>query len=195
MDLFISPIASLLQTVIQEAHAENQRKHEEKMAEIQLIANSELRDSYVQQLILDKFLTPIENAQYEIHNAAKHSQYMAEVINYHYGDHNLSKNQAKEVSQQFRFLAVKLSQIDSLYDLKLVYNATTIFAHRMADFQHRDRNYSIEREIRHGILDRLGICIALENNFQRRLSFMSDRITFLILQCERFAPCVAIAIN
>ena len=55
MDLFISPIASLLQTVIQESHAENQRRHEEKMSQINLIANSELRDSYVQQLILDKF--------------------------------------------------------------------------------------------------------------------------------------------
>ena len=67
----------------------------------------------------------------------------AEVINYHYQDHNLIKSQAKEVSQQFRFLAVKLSQIDSLYDLKIVYKSVTIFAHRMADFQYRDRNYSI----------------------------------------------------
>jgi hypothetical protein len=188
MDLFISPIASLLQTVIQEAHAENQRRHEEKMAEIQLIANSELRDSYVQQLILDKFLAPIENAQHEIHNAAKHSQYMGEVINYHYGDHNLSKSQAKEVSQQFRFLAVKLSQIDSLYELKLVYKATTIFAHRMADFQHRDRNYSIEREIRDGILNRLGTCIALENNFQRRLSFMNQNSNTTINDNQSLPP-------
>ncbi|VEP16389.1 conserved hypothetical protein [Hyella patelloides LEGE 07179] len=47
MDVLISPIASLLQTLIQEAHAENQRRHEEKMAEIKLIANSELRDSSV----------------------------------------------------------------------------------------------------------------------------------------------------
>ena len=41
MDLFVSPVASLLQTIIQEAHAENQRRHEEKMAEIKLISNSE----------------------------------------------------------------------------------------------------------------------------------------------------------
>lgn len=51
MDLLVSPIAGLLQTIIQEAHAENQRRHEEKMAQIVLIANSELRDSYVQQLL------------------------------------------------------------------------------------------------------------------------------------------------
>lgn len=174
MDLFVSPIASLLQTVIQESHAENQRRHEEKMSQINLIANSELRDSYVQQLILDKFLAPVEEAQHQIQNSAKHAQYMAEVINYHYGDHNLTKSQAKEVCQQFRFMAIQISQIDSLYDLKLVYKAISIFGHRMADFQHRDRNYSIEKEIRQGILERLSTCIALENNFQRRLSLMNN---------------------
>ncbi|MGL5944087.1 MAG: hypothetical protein ACRC2S_27715 [Waterburya sp.] len=174
MDLFISPIASLLQTLIQETHAENQRKHEEKMAEIKLISNSEFRDSYVQQLILDKFLYPIEEAQHQIQNAAKHAQYMAEAINYHYEDHNLTKSQATEVCQQFRFMAVQLAQVDSLYDLKLIYNAITMFGQRMADFKHRDREYSIERAIRKKILDRLGTCIAIENNFQRRISLMNN---------------------
>ena len=174
MDLFISPIASLLQTVIQESHAENQRQHEQRMAEIQLIADSGARDSYVQQLILDKFLAPVEEAQHQIQNAAKHGQYMAEVINYHHQDHNLTKSQSREVCQQFRFMAIQLSQIDSLYDLKLVYKAITIFSHRMAEFQHRDRNYSLEKEVRQGILEKLGNCIAIENNFQRRLSFMSN---------------------
>ena len=174
MDTFISPIAGLLQAVIQEAHAENQRRHEEKVAEIGLIANSELRDSYVQQIVLDKFLAPVEQAQHEIQSAAKHSQYLAECINYHYKDHHLTPQQAKDVCQQFRLLAVKLSQIDSLYDLKLIYKATTIFAHRMANFAHRERQYSMEHEIRKGILDRLGTCIAIENNFQRRVAFMSQ---------------------
>jgi hypothetical protein len=174
MDAFITPIASLLQILIQETHAENQRKHEEKMAEIQMITNSEFRDSYVQQLILDKFLYPIEEAQHQIQNAAKHAQYMAESINYHYEDHNLNKNQATEVCQQFRFMAVQLAQVDCLYDLKLIYHAITMFGHRMADFQHKERKYSIERAIRKGILDRLGTCIAIENNFQRRISLMNN---------------------
>ena len=99
---------------------------------------------------------------------------MAEVINYHYQDHSLSKTQTREVCQQFRFMAIQLSQIDSLYDLKLVYKAITIFSHHMAEFQHRDRNYSIEKEVRQGILERLSNCIATENNFQRRLSFMNS---------------------
>jgi hypothetical protein len=144
------------------------------MAEINLIANSELRDCYVQQLLLDKFLAPIEHAQHKIQNAAKHSQYMAEAINYHYKDHNLTKEQAKDVCQQFRFLAMQIAKVDSLYDLKLIYQAATLFSHRMSEFKHREREYSIERAIRKNILDPLGTCIAVENNFQRRLSFMNQ---------------------
>ena len=174
MDLFISPLASLLQTVIQETQAENQRRHEEKMSQINLIANSELRDNYVQQLILDKFLAPVEEAQHQIQNAAKHAQYMAESINYYYRDHHLSKEQAKDVCQQFRFLAVKIAEVDSLYDLKLIYQAVTLFAHRMSEFKHKDRKYSIERAIRKNILNRLSTCIAVENNFQCRLSLINE---------------------
>ena len=174
MDLFISPIACLLQTIIQESHAENQRRHEEKMSEINLIANSELRDSYVQQIFLDRFLAPVEEAQHEIQNAAKHAQYMAESINYYYRDHNLTKEQAREICQQFRFLAIKIAQVDSLYELKLIYQATTLFAHRMSEFKHSDRNYSIERAIRKKILNKLNTCIAVENNFQCRLSLINN---------------------
>lgn len=174
MDLFVSPIAGLLQTIIQEAHAENQRRHEEKMAQIELIANSELRDSYVQQLLLDKFLAPVEQAQHDIQNAAKHAQYLAESINYYYRDHGLNKEQARDISAQFRFLAVKLSQVDSLYDLKLVYKATTLFTHKLSEFKHHDRKYAIEHSVRHHILNKLGTCIAIENNFQRRVSFMNQ---------------------
>ena len=161
MDLFVSPLANLLQTIIQESHRENQRRHEEKMAEINLIANSELRDSYVQQLLLDKFLAPIEKAQHDIQNAAKHAQYMAEAVNYYYQDHGLTIEQARDISQQFRFLGIKLAQIESLYDLKLIYEATTFFAHRMSEFKHRDRKYAIERAIRKHILDKLGTCIGI----------------------------------
>ena len=174
MDLFVSPIASLLQTVIQESHAENLRRHEEKMSQINLIANSELRDSYVQQLILDKFLAPVEDAQHQIQNAAKHAQYLAESVNYYYRDHHLSEEQAKDVCQQFRFLAIKIAQIDSLYELKLIYQAITLFAHRMSEFKHPDRKYSLERSVRKHILDKLGTCIAVENNFQCRISLMNN---------------------
>ena len=176
MDLFASPIGSLLKTIIEEAHAQEKRKHEEKMAEIKLIANSELRDSYAEQILLDKFLYPVEKAQHDLQNAAKHAQYMAESINYHYRHHGLTKEQGRDISAQFRFLAVKITQIDSLHDLKLIYEATTFFAHRLSESKHHDCKYSMENAVRKHILDKLGTCIAIENNFQRRLSFM-DRNT------------------
>ncbi|VEP16390.1 conserved hypothetical protein [Hyella patelloides LEGE 07179] len=125
-------------------------------------------------MLLDKFLYPVEKAQHDLQNAAKHAQYLAECINYYYRDHGLTKEQARDISQQFRFLAIKIAQIDSLSDLKLIYEATTFFTHRMSEFKHHDRKYAIENSIRKHILNKLGTCIAIENNFQRRLSFMDQ---------------------
>jgi len=83
IDVFY-PIPKLLDTILTEIYAENRRKHEERMAELQVISNSSLRDAYAQQLLLDRFLAPVENAQHSIQNAAKHAQYMAEVVNYYH---------------------------------------------------------------------------------------------------------------
>jgi hypothetical protein len=141
-----------------------------------MISNSQVRDAYAQQLLLDKFLAPVENAQHQIQNAAKHAQYMAEIVNYYYQDHGTSKEQAREIARQFRALAIKISQIDSLYELKIMYQAITIFSSQLSRFQHRERKYSWEREIRKGILDPLNTCIAVEKNFQRRIAFMTGEI-------------------
>jgi hypothetical protein len=172
-DIISSPIAGLLETVFKEIHTENQRKHEQSIKELDIINNSQLRDNYVQQLLLDKFLAPIENAQRQLQNTAKHSQFMAEAVNHYYKDHQLSKEEAQKIAQQFRFLAIQISHIDSLYDLKVAYRATTLFAQYISKFQHRERQYSLEHGIRKGILDPLNDCIAAENNFQRRVSLMN----------------------
>ena len=172
IDVFY-PIPKLLDTILTEIYAENRRKHEERMAELQIISNSSLRDAYAQQLLLDRFLSPVENAQHSIQNAAKHAQYMAEVVNYYHRDHGCSQEQAQEISRQFRALAVKISQIDSLYDLKIIYQVVTVFTQQLSRFKHRERNYSWEREIRKGILDPLNTCIAVEKNFQRRIALMT----------------------
>jgi hypothetical protein len=173
------PIPKLLDTILTEIYAENRRKHEERMAELQIISNSSLRDAYAQQLLLDRFLAPVENAQYSIQNAAKHAQYMAEVVNYYHHDHGCCQEQAQEISRQFRALAVKISQIDSLYDLKIIYQVVTVFTQQLSRFKHRERQYSWEREIRKGILDPLNTCIAVEKNFQRRVTLMTGESTLL----------------
>jgi hypothetical protein len=176
IDVFY-PIPKLLDTILTEIYAENRRKHEERMAELQIISNSQLRDAYAQQLLLDRFLAPVENAQHSIQNAAKHAQYMAEVVNYYHHDHGCSQEQAAEISRQFRALAVKISQIDSLYDLKIIYQVVTVFTQQLSRFKHRERKYSWEREIRKGILDPLNTCIAIEKNFQRRVTLMTGEPT------------------
>jgi hypothetical protein len=68
-----------------------QYKHEQKMKELEMISNSNLRDQYVYEMLLDKFLAPIEKAQNKIQDTAKHAQYLAEVLGYYYRDHSLSQ--------------------------------------------------------------------------------------------------------
>ena len=159
---------NLFNNILDQLQEEARRKHEEKLQELSIIADSNLRDQLAAELLMDKVLTPIENAQFQIQDAAKHAQYMAETIGYHYADHGLTQEQASQVSTQFRFLALQLTEANSLYNLKLIYRAITLFLDQISVFKHRERKYSIEREVRQGILDRLNTCIANYENFQRR---------------------------
>ncbi|MDV3002485.1 MAG: hypothetical protein N5P05_004140 (plasmid) [Chroococcopsis gigantea SAG 12.99] len=158
--------------ILDQFQEEERRKHQQKMQELSIIADSSLRDQLAAELLLERFLAPIEQAQYQIHDAAKHAQYMAEVIGFHYRDHGLRQEQANEVCKQFRFLAIQLTEVNSLYDLKLLYKAVTMFSEQISVFKHRERKYTIENEIRKGILDRLNGCIANYQNFQRRTAIM-----------------------
>ena len=158
----VAPIAELLEKLIDEAHAKERRKHEHRMKELEMIANSSVRDDYVQQLLLDKFLAPVEKAQRQLQDAAKHAQWLAEMFNYYYRDHGATQEQGKEVSEQLRVLAIKITEANSLYDLKILYNAATAFTHRMSSFKHRKHKYCLELTVRYKILNVLNDCIAAE---------------------------------
>lgn len=41
---------------------------------------------------------------------------------------------------------------------------TPLFTDQLSRFRHREREYSLERSIRHNILNSLNDCIAIENN-------------------------------
>lgn len=159
---------NLLNKILDQIQEEDRQKHQQRLQELAIIADSSLRDQLASELLIDKVLAPIESAQFQIHEAAKHAQYMAEVISYHYIDHGLTQEQARKLSSQFRFLALQLTDANSLYNLKLIYKAITLFVDEISVFKHRERKYSIESEVRHGILDRLSHCIANYENFQRR---------------------------
>ncbi len=158
--------------ILDQLQEEERRKHQQRMQELSIIADSNLRDQLAAELLLERFLAPIEQAQYQICDAAKHAQYMAEALGFHYRDHGLSQEQANEICKQFRFLAIQLTEVNSLYDLKLIYKAVTMFSEQISVFKHRERKYTIENEVRQGILDRLNSCIANYQNFQRRTAIM-----------------------
>lgn len=134
-----------------------------------IISDSSQRDRYALELLLDKVLGSIEEASHTIQNAAKHAQYMAEVIAYYYPDHQLTQEQATILCSEFRCLAKLLTTAESLYDLKIIYAAASDFLDVIAPFQHKDRKYSMNREVRQKILDPLNTCIGTAHNFQRRL--------------------------
>lgn len=169
----VTPIAGILQSFISEAADEKSRRHEEKVRELKIIADSKVRDSFAQQLLLDKFLYPVEKTQHDLAEAAKHTQRMAEEFHYYYQDHGASAQEGKEVSAQLRYLAIKLTEANSLHDLRIIYDAATRFTLEIAQFKHHDRKYSLERGMRKNVLDVLNTCIAVGANFQRRMDLIS----------------------
>jgi hypothetical protein len=159
---------NLVEKILDQLQEADRRKHEQKLQEFSIIADSTFRDQLAAELLLDRILAPVEAAQVQIQNTAKHAQYMAEAIGYHYADHGLTQEQGSKLSSQFRFLSIQLTEADSLYSLKLIYRATTLFLDQISAFKHREKKYSIEQGVRHGILNPLNTCIATYANFQRR---------------------------
>jgi len=164
---------NLLDNIFNLLYEDDRRKHELKLQELAIIADSNLRDELAVQLLADKILAPVEQAQFLIQDTAKHAQFLAEAISYYYEDHGITKAEAKTISKQFRLLAIKLTEGNSLHELKIIYRAVTDFLDQISIFKHREIKYSISYQVRTGILDRLNGCIANHENFQRRMDLFS----------------------
>lgn len=167
-------LSGLFETIINEVSAEQRRQHELKLKELTIIENSNMRDEFVAQLLLDRMLAPIESAQHDIQNAAKHAQWLAEIVNYYFHDHGLTEEQGHELAAQLRRMAIAITQAESLHDLKQIYAAVSLFADHVSAFKHKEKKYRLEHTMRHGVLNRLNTCIATEKNFQRRTALMSS---------------------
>jgi hypothetical protein len=154
------PVQGLLETIIYEVYSEYNSKEEEKLKKANLISNQHLRDSYIKQLLSDQFIFLTDTVRSKIQNVVKHAHYIAEVVIYYHNDHGATQEEAKEISRQFQVLALKISQVQSLYDLKIVYQVVTAFSYHLSRFKHRERKYSWQREIRKGMLEPLGDCIS-----------------------------------
>lgn len=172
IDISVPVITGLLDLIIEEMGAKDRREHERRMKELQIIENSNLKDEYVKQLLLDRILYPIEQAQHDIQNAAKHAQWLSEIVLFHYKDHGLSEEQAYELSKQLKLLAIQITYADSLHDLKFVYAVVTMFNDKVSVFKHSKPEYCIHYNIRHHILNKLNTCIATGNNFKIREELM-----------------------
>lgn len=172
----VPALTGLFDKIIDELSARERRDHELKMQQLKLIESSSLKDEYARQLLLDRLLYPVEAAQHDIQNCAKHAQWLAQAVTYHYQDHGLAEEQAHELARQLRLIAIHITNIDSLHDLKQVYGAVTLFINEISIFKHRDYKYSIESSVRKGILEPLNTCIATERNFIRRMQFMEEQI-------------------
>ncbi|MFH7241322.1 MAG: hypothetical protein ACHWZW_00580 [Spirulina sp.] len=172
IDMPASMIAGLLDSIIEEIGAKDRREHERRMKDLQIIENSSLKNEYVKQLLLDRLLYPVEKAQHEIQNAAKHAQWLSEIILFHYKDHGLNQEQAYEMSEQLKLLAIQITHADSLHDFKFAYAVITIFNNKISVFKHYKREFSIHYNIREHILNKLNACIATENNFRVRKELM-----------------------
>jgi hypothetical protein len=173
----IPAIAGLLDSIIEELGAKDRREHERRMKELQIIENSSLKDEYVRQLLLDRILYPIEKAQHDIQNTAKHAQWLAEIVLFYYKDHGLTEEQAYELSKQLKLLAIQITHVDSLHDLKFVYAVITMFSDKVSVFRHEKREFCIGYNIRHNILNKLNTCIATGNNFKIREELIKGQLS------------------
>lgn len=127
-------LSGLLESIIEELGAKDRREHERRMKELQIIENSNLRDEYVKQLLIDRLLAPIEKAHYDIQNTAKHLQYLAPLIVLHHQDHGLTEEQSYELASQLQQLAILITNIDTLHELKFAYAVTTLMTSKIYKF-------------------------------------------------------------
>ena len=174
---------NVLQSIFELLYEEDRRKHELELQQLSIIADSNARDQLAIHLLADRILAPVEQAQFLIQDAAKHAQFLAESIGRYYSDHGMSQAEARIISKQFRTLAIKLTDGASLHDLKIIYKAITNFVDEISVFRHREVKYSIEYEVRTGILDRLNGCIANYTNFQRRMDLYGGSPNNLLKNC------------
>lgn len=169
-------LPGLIDSIIEELGAKDRREHERRMKDLQIIENSSLKDEYVQQLLLDRLLSPVEQAQHEIQEVAKHAQWLAQMVVFYHRDHGLTEAQAHELARQLRLLSIQITNVETLHDLKLVYAVATMFTDAISIFKHSKLEYRIECSIREKMLNRLNTCIATERNFIRRIKLMSEQL-------------------
>jgi len=95
-----------------------------------------------------------------IQETSQHSQYLSEVVITYYRDHNCSGSEADVLSTELKQLALSLSMIYTVHDLRKFYIVVTLFTHQISRFRHRERKYRWDYLMRKNILDKLNDCLS-----------------------------------
>ncbi|MGI0482956.1 hypothetical protein ACN4EE_19500 [Geminocystis sp. CENA526] len=95
-----------------------------------------------------------------IQETSQHSQYLSEVVITYYRDHNCSSSEADLLSVELKQLAISLSMIYTVHDLRKFYIVVTLFTHQISRFRHRERKYRWDYLIRKNMLDKLNDCLS-----------------------------------
>lgn len=154
--------------LLAQQHAEEQRRYEHRLKELTMLADIEYRDQAIAEMLLDKLLIPDAAIRVRLQNTAKHVQFLAEELPYKASEHNLTEAHAQEVCTHLRYLTKLLSDIDSLYRLRVVYAAALFFVDVISEFRHHERQHSIQHSLRQNVLEPLNDCIANQQSFMRR---------------------------
>ena len=81
------------------------------------------------------------------------------VITFH-NDHQCSRQEAEQLSPELNQLAMEISMIRSVYDLRIMYKVVTLFTHQISRFQHRKSKYRWNRSMREKMVNVLSDCLS-----------------------------------
>lgn len=95
-----------------------------------------------------------------IQETSQHSQYLSEVVITYYRDHNCSSGEADLLSTELKHLAIALSMIYTVHDLRKFYIVVTLFTHQISRFRHRKTKYCWDYSMRKNMLDKLNNCLS-----------------------------------
>ncbi len=95
-----------------------------------------------------------------IQETSQHSQYLSEVVITYYRDHNCPSHEADLLSTELKQLAISLSMIYTVHDLKKFYIVVTLFTHQISRFRHWEMHHRWDHLMRTNMLDKLNNCLS-----------------------------------
>jgi hypothetical protein len=114
---------------------------------------------YFAKVEANKFLN--ENSLKYVQNVAKHSQWLSETVVNCHNNHKCSPSEAELLATELRQLAMELSNIRTVYDLRIIYKVVTLFTYQISRFKHyKKTKYCWDYSMRNSMVNVLNDCLA-----------------------------------